>query len=157
MGKKEWSGVLIFSIEEGSIETPSSLVLKARDVYLMDVGSSAYTEYEFGQEAMKIYQQIPETDPFAAQDKGVLPWKFGTIHTHHHMGAFFSPTDMADLRTNSPCHTFYLSLIVDWKCEYKAKIGINATIDEVKKVTWKDGTGNDVMEGWYWKRCDDVC
>lgn len=146
MGKKEWSGILIFSIEEGSIDVPNSLVLKARDVYLMDIGSSAYTEYEFGQEAMKVYQQIPETDPFKCEEKGVKPWKFGTIHTHHGMdkGAFFSGTDLSDLKTNAPCHTFYLSLIVDWKCEYKAKIGVSANITETKKVTWNNGLGKEV-------------
>jgi hypothetical protein len=143
-GKVEWSGALLFSVEEGDITNPSKLILKAQDLYLMDVGSSAYTEYEMGTEITKLYAKFPQADQFICAEKGIFPWKVGQIHTHHNMGAFFSPTDEKELRTNAPNHSYYLSLIVDWKCEYKARIGIYGSVEEEKTYTWKDGSGNDV-------------
>lgn len=43
----EWSGVLIYSTKEGSVNDPESWVIQAEDMALMDIGNAAYTEYEF--------------------------------------------------------------------------------------------------------------
>jgi hypothetical protein len=141
VGDKEWSGILLYSVESGDISDPSSLVLQARDIYVMDVGISTYTEYDFGTVITDVHKKFPLSDPFKAQDEGRAPWKIGHIHTHHKMDTFFSPTDLRELEDNSPHHSFYLSLIANFKSEYKAKVAICGDVEETKKLSWKDGTG----------------
>jgi len=121
VGRKEWSGVLIFREVEGSIEDLNNLKLYAEDIYPMDIGSAAYTEYEVaGESITDIYDQFNILDE--ENDEQVK--KLGHIHTHHSMEAYFSGTDMGELHTNADQHSYYLSLIVNFNMEFVAKVGI---------------------------------
>jgi len=70
----EWSGILRYKIQEGNIEDPSNLVLVAEDILLMDIGTSAYTEYNFDTSDKKVVDFILD-----AQLNGS---KYGHIHSH---------------------------------------------------------------------------
>lgn len=115
-GSVEWSGYLFYSVN-GSIENPEKMSLKAEAFYLMDIGTSGYTEYESDPELicdmMEIYPEYANGN-----------WKMGHIHTHHSMNAYFSGTDQEELHDNAPAHNYYLSLIVNFAMNPVARIAI---------------------------------
>tara|TARA_R110002012_G_scaffold74735_2_gene189386 strand:+ start:1597 stop:2775 length:1179 start_codon:yes stop_codon:yes gene_type:complete len=113
-GPTEWSGILLYTIDKGDINDPSSLKITAKAMFPMDIGTAAYTEYDYGPEVMDMYDMYPK-----ALEEG---WILGHIHTHHNMKAYFSGTDTQELRDNIDNHSNYLSLIVNFKKEYCAKI-----------------------------------
>lgn len=66
---KEWSGVLFYTAE-GSLED-RSIVIRAKNFYLMDLGSAGYTEFKLGE------------DPSIARfmvDNNLFDCKSGLIH-----------------------------------------------------------------------------
>lgn len=126
VGSTEWSGVLLYKIVSGDFDNIESLVLSAEYVFPMDIGSSAYTEYEASEEYMDMYEVIPGSDPIDGDGQLII----GHIHSHHNMSAFFSGTDMDELVGNSENNMHYLSLIVNFDMKPVAKI---ATVIEVKK------------------------
>lgn len=113
VGHLEWSGPLFYKILQGDLGAGyKDLVLKACHVFPMDIGTSGFTEYKFGPEILDAYDGNKELEEM----------KIGHIHTHHSMGTFFSGTDMDELHDNAPNHNFYLSLIVNFAGDYKAKV-----------------------------------
>jgi proteasome lid subunit RPN8/RPN11 len=132
VGDIEWSGILLYEVVEGNIKNPSSLVLKANRIYPMDIGSSTYTEYEFTEEVMDMYDHI----------EGAEEMKIGHIHSHHNMSCFFSGTDNSELHDNAPNHNFYLSLIVNHKminCAKVAVVGKRKSKGSVVEIQGFDG------------------
>jgi hypothetical protein len=103
----EWSAILLYSNKEGSVDDANKWVILVEDCILMDIGTSAYTEY----------------DMEAGDDHATERWmdhlekggKIGHLHTHHNMNCYFSLTDMGELHENAPHHNYYLSLIVNYR------------------------------------------
>lgn len=106
----EWSGIL-FVEYKGSFKN-KDLKIIARDLYLMDIGSSTLTEYSSGNAEYFKY----------AAENNLLDCDFGVIHTHHNMNAFFSLTDSQELEKTGKEREVYVSLIVNNKGEYVARI-----------------------------------
>jgi len=133
----EWSAILLYSTKEGSIDTdPNKWVISVDDCILMDIGTSAYTEYDM--EAGDDYATEQWMDHLEAGGK------IGHLHTHHSMNCYFSGTDTAELHDNAPQHNYYLSLIVNYKNveDWCAKVAICGTETTVgKKETTKTWTG----------------
>ena len=131
VGNIEWSGLVFYKIVSGDINDPATLVLKAERVYLMDIGSAAYTEFSPDESIVDFYQKYPEA----------LTMKWGMLHTHHDMEAFFSGTDTEELKSNAGAHNFYLSLIVNFRNggNFCAKIGIIADIEVETKYKFSHG------------------
>ena len=118
VGTKEWSGLLIFSETAGSIEELHKLELRAEAVYPMDIGNSTYTEFDYDESIIDVYSQ------FDMLDGDKITKRIGTVHTHHSMKTFFSGTDMGELHNNTDKHLYYLSLIVNFETDFKAKIAV---------------------------------
>lgn len=115
VGKTEWSGILLYSHKEGSIEDADDLVMVAEQIFLMDIGTAAGTEY-----INDIDSILEMVERYPRYEQGEL--KIGHIHSHHNMDAYFSNVDMDELQINSPSHNYYLSLIVNFKSKPVAKI-----------------------------------
>ncbi len=124
----EWSGVLFYSTE-GEFGSENFKCV-AEELILMDIGSSAYTEYEFGEDFVGKMMKNPR----------LLKMKKGHIHSHNSMAVFFSGTDDGELRTNSEFHNIYLSLIVNNRNEMQAKLAFRATEKETV-IEFRDDTG----------------
>lgn len=103
----EWSAILLYSNKQGSIDDANNWVILVEDCILMDIGTSAYTEYDM--EAGDEYATNRWMDHL---EKG---GKIGHLHTHHNMKCYFSGTDMEELHDNAPNHNYYLSLIVNYR------------------------------------------
>jgi len=135
IGRVEWSGVLFYSILEGDISDPKSLVLRAERIFPLNKGTMSYTEYEIGPEIFNFYDGVEGSDDM----------RIGHIHTHHGMGTFFSGTDQSELHSNADKHVFYLSLIVNFEMKPTAKIAF-ITREEIKSKTFhKNLNGNWVF------------
>lgn len=106
---KEWSGVLFtkkISLSDGT------KYYTADDMYLLDIGSATHTEYEF----------TPELMSYMA-DNGYLDYRMDLIHSHNRMESFFSGVDWSTLISETKTKGSYLSLIVNNKGQYEAKVG----------------------------------
>lgn len=137
IGNIEWSGLLFYSIVSGEIGDPKNLVLKTEKIYLMDIGNATYTEFTPDETIVDFYEKYPEA----------MNQKWGLIHTHHNMDTFFSGQDMDELKSNSGSHNFYLSLIVNHRSVFNAKIGVVAEVE--KQTTSKYVFGHGLaFKGW---------
>jgi hypothetical protein len=118
--------MLMYDIS-GEFGSPEFRII-AREFFLLDVGSSAYTEYDPSDaELIKHLMANPH----------LLEMKKGHIHSHAGMNVFFSGTDTDELHDNSEFHNFYFSLIVNNKHEMCAKVAFRATSVSTTHTTLK--------------------
>lgn len=126
IGNFEWIGILLYTKEEGSISDPNSIVIKAHKMFPMDIGTPGHTTAKLDAEAvLDIYDRVPD----------IMELKQGLIHTHHNMDTFFSVEDWSELNDNTPNHNYYLSLIVNFKGIYQAKVALMADVSTVFNYT----------------------
>lgn len=131
MHEVEWSGTLFYSTEGELGE--DDFRITAEELFLQDIGSSAYTEYD---------PANPDFIKFLMANPRILELKQGHIHSHNKMGVFFSGTDSAELVDNSEFHNYYVSLIVNNRNEMVAKVAFRATETRETKTSVKY-RGND--------------
>lgn len=136
LSRVEWSGTLFYNVE-GEFGEPG-FAIEARELYLLDIGSAAYTEYETND---------PEFYQFLMQRADLREMRMGHIHSHNTMGSFFSGTDDDELIENSEFHNYYFSLIVNNENEMVAKIAFRAQVDSETKSSVKfKGTNGQIKE-----------
>jgi hypothetical protein len=126
----EWSGVLFYTTE-GEFGMDDFKV-NAEELMLMDIGTSGYTEYDFGPDFVRRIMAKPH----------LLKMKKGHIHSHNTMSVFFSGTDDGELLENSAHHNIYVSLIVNNHNDMTAKIAFEA-VQEAVSIKFKDENGNE--------------
>lgn len=131
IGKTEWSGVLLYDVVSGSPSDITNFKLKAKHIFLMDIGNAAYTEYDMNEDIISIYDNI----------ENAINMKTGHIHTHHDMNAFFSGTDTSELMNNCDKHNYYLSLIVNFSGNYSAKVAFLSDVDSVINLNYRSDDG----------------
>jgi proteasome lid subunit RPN8/RPN11 len=125
----EWSGVLFYSVK-GSIKQFDKVEFTIEDIYPMNKGTKAYTEYDLDDDLIDYRMNNPQS----------LGWKIGMVHSHNSMKSYFSGTDMSELNDNSEFHNYYLSLIVNNFEEMVAKVAFRGN---VKGYECKDETGKN--------------
>lgn len=144
---KEWSGVLFYSTEGSFGE--DDFKITAEEFYLMDIGTSVFTGYDFDNEFVAYLMANPR----------LLKMKKGHIHSHNKMNVFFSGTDTDEIRDNSEFHNYYFSLIVNNKNEMTAKVAFRGK-QVTKSVTSYSYKGDNGAEktGTYESTIDtEVC
>lgn len=129
----EWSGILFYTIE-GSIKSPDSMVIHLKDVLLMDIGQSSYTEFDWDEDFVNYKMSSPER----------MDYLHGLIHSHVDMNVFFSGTDKEELLENSTLNNFYLSVIVNNRLDMEAKLAIYPkSVKMDSKIVILDEQGNN--------------
>lgn len=103
---------------QGELNDPSNIEIRIKEFILKDIGSGAYTEYEFGPEMVDLYEERPE----------FMEMKMGHMHTHHNMGVYFSGTDMRCLQDNVESMDFFLSVIVNANRNIIGKIAFKSKV-----------------------------
>lgn len=128
----EWSGILFYDTQGTFGE--EDFVVRAHELFLMDIGTSTYTEYDTGD---------PALIKFLMANPNLLKMNKGHIHSHNNMGVFFSGTDDSELVDNCGLHNFYVSLIVNNKNEMCAKIAFKATstVETNTIISYRDQSG----------------
>lgn len=105
----EWSGILFYT-PEGTFED-NNIVIKCEDLFLMDIGSAATTEFEVTADVASYML-----------DNDLLDCKQALIHSHNNMKAFFSGTDISTLKAEGAETPYYVSLVVNNAGEYVAAL-----------------------------------
>lgn len=120
--------MLFYRVIEGSIEDPENMVILCENLYLKDIGTPGYTEWENDESVLEIYSKHPE----------LMKCRSGLIHSHNNMKAFFSGDDWEELEDNSVGVDYYLSLIVNNRAytEWVAKIAIQGKEEVRTKVSF---------------------
>ena len=106
----EWSGVLFYT-HTGSFEA-GDLEIHCEDIFPMDLGTGTFTDFKMDESVVG----------YIAENIDLFGCDTGLIHSHHHMGAFFSETDTSTLRAEGNDTNCFVSLIVDTKGTYQAAI-----------------------------------
>lgn len=118
----EWSGALFFS-HEGSFEN-NDLVIRCTDIFIMDIGTQTYTEFDMNPDIIAYMSENPE----------LLDCQIGLIHSHHNMPAFFSGTDTSTLKEEGKCRNNFVSLIVNNAGIYTAAITRRIKSKKIKET-----------------------
>ena len=108
----EWSGVLFYKVE-GAFED-KSLTIRCVDLFQMDIGTSAYTEFNVSPDMATYMVDHPEL-----LEEGIYQ---GLIHSHNNMATFFSGTDTATLSVEGNDMAHFVSLIVNNAGKYTAGV-----------------------------------
>lgn len=127
----EFCGILIYEQEDDN-------TLIAHGIYPVNLGSSGFTEGLYA-------EYLPEVSfmyPKIIDEKN--PWKVGMIHTHHSMETYFSGEDLDELKQNSKFHKFYLSLIINYRGDFSAKVSIHTSMKSEYTVTNISGKSQKV-------------
>lgn len=106
----EWSGTLFFT-HEGSFEN-NDLVIRCVDIYIMDIGTKTYTEFDMN----------PDVIAYMCGNPELLNCQVGLIHSHNNISTFFSRTDTATLEEEGRDRNNFVSLIVNNAGTYTAAI-----------------------------------
>ena len=142
----EWSGTLFFT-HEGSFEN-NDLVIRCVDIYIMDIGTQAYTEFDMN----------PDVITYMCENPELLDCQMGLIHSHNNMSTFFSGTDTATLREEGIDRNNFVSLIVNNAGTYTAAITRRVKSKQVKEsVSYEffgDGEKHDTKE--YISSADEI-
>lgn len=142
----EWSGTLFFT-HEGSFEN-NDLVIRCVDIYIMDIGTQAYTEFDMN----------PDVIAYICENPELLDCQMGLIHSHNNMSTFFSGTDTATLREEGIDRNNFVSLIVNNAGTYTAAITRRVKSKQVKEsVSYEffgDGEKHDTKE--YVSSADEI-
>ena len=108
----EWSGILFYKVE-GAFED-KSLTIRCVDLFQMDIGTSAYTEFNVSPDMATYMVDHPEL-----LEEGIYQ---GLIHSHNNMASFFSGTDTATLSAEGNDMAHFVSLIVNNAGKYTAGV-----------------------------------
>lgn len=142
----EWSGTLFFT-HEGSFEN-NDLVIRCVDIYIMDIGTQAYTEFDMN----------PDVIAYMCENPELLDCQMGLIHSHNNMSTFFSGTDTATLKEEGRDRNNFVSLIVNNAGTYTAAITRRIKSKQVKEsVSYEffgDGEKHDTKE--YVSNADEI-
>ena len=106
----EWSGNLFYKMTGTFAD--NNIEITCVDILPMDIGSSAYTEFEMS----------PEVATYMVENPELLDCKMGLIHSHQSFGTFFSGTDTATLQSEGKHRNHFLSLIINNAGVYTAAI-----------------------------------
>lgn len=142
----EWSGTLFFT-HKGSFEN-NDLVIRCVDIYIMDIGTQAYTEFDMN----------PDVIAYMCENPELLDCQMGLIHSHNNMSTFFSGTDTATLKEEGRDRNNFVSLIVNNAGTYTAAITRRVKSKQVKEsVSYEffgDGEKHDTKE--YVSSADEI-
>lgn len=129
----EWSGTLFYIIEGDFQNKNIKFIIK--DFYVMDIGTSGYTNYK----------ETPEICSYM-MDYDLLDCKTGLIHSHNNMKAFFSGTDQGTLAEEGNRTTHYLSLVVNNEGSYVARVTrkITEMVSGVKHIKYLSYDGINI-------------
>lgn len=131
----EWSGTLFFT-HEGSFEN-NDLVIRCVDIYIMDIGTQAYTEFDMN----------PDVIAYMCENPELLDCQMGLIHSHNNMSTFFSGTDTATLREEGIDRNNFVSLIVNNAGTYTAAITRRVKSKQVKESVSYEFFGDGEKHG----------
>ena len=123
---REWSGVLFYTFTG---DYQNGIIIEANDMYLMDQGSAAHTEFDLNEPEITRYMVM----------EGLMHQCIGLIHSHNQMNAFFSGEDTDTLIEHGTAMNNFVSLVVNNDGNYVARLTRQLNL-EGKSVKTVKGT-----------------
>lgn len=124
--EREWSGVLFYKFE-GTFK--DGITILANDMYLMDQGTAAHTEFDLNEPDSVHYMVV----------EGLTDHCIGLIHSHNRMNSFFSGEDASTLCQYGTEMNNFVSLVVNNDGQYVARVTRKCKLNGTK-VTTIEGT-----------------
>jgi hypothetical protein len=90
----------------------------------MDIGSSGSTSFEYDDSIVDLYDKKPELEKC----------QNGLIHSHNTMNAYFSGVDDSEIHDNAANYNGYLSVVVNNKLEFAARLAWVGKFDSSRNV-----------------------
>ena len=137
----EWNGIILYRTVDNvpiDITKPNHFIVE--DLVIVNIGTYGAFNYA-ADESMSLVNSSPY----------ILDCLQGLVHTHHNMGAFFSGTDMDEIAKSVDMNV-YLSLVVDFKGTYVAKLllvgeqNLKHTTELANTVTYAVGKGGLIQD-----------
>ncbi len=120
---------MFFRILSGTVEQPETIVIEVIDFFLMDIGSTGFTNTHYsesGASLMEFQMENPHT-----MDDGI---RMGYCHSHHSMRTFYSGEDVDDMVVNTADKDvdYYVTMIINNDGDFIARIAfrIKETIEQ---------------------------
>jgi len=132
----EWSGMLFYKHTKGEISELKDLEFSTVNLFLMDIGSTAATDFKYNKDVVKAFASIEDGDNCLT----------GLIHSHANMGVFFSGTDMQEINDNGGLYNYYISLVVNKNNDYKCKIAIPIEEESYTTRKYRNTNGEEIVK-----------
>lgn len=140
----EWSGILFFTYQ-GSFEN-NDLVIICKDIYVMNIGTQAYTEFDMN----------PDVIAYMTEHQELLDCQIGLVHSHNNMPSFFSGTDVNTLREEGTDRNNFVSLIVNNAGTYTAAITRKVTSCIKESLSFKFFNNEERTENREYQKDEEV-
>lgn len=140
----EWSGILFFTYQ-GSFEN-NDLVITCKDIYVMNIGTQAYTEFDMNSDVIS----------YMTEHQELLDCQMGLIHSHNNMPTFFSGTDANTLREEGTDRNNFVSLIVNNAGTYTAAITRKVTSYIKESLSFKFFNNEERTENREYQNDEEV-
>ena len=124
--EREWSGVLFYKFE-GTFK--DGITILANDMYLMDQGTAAHTEFDLNEPEITRYMVF----------EGLIDHCIGLVHSHNRMASFYSGEDTSTLIQYGNEMNNFVSLVVNNAGQYVARVTRKCQLNGTK-VTTINGT-----------------
>lgn len=105
--ENEWSGILFYDIEKYKTNKEFCDII-CKDLLLMDIGSTTYTDFKMNEEVAGYLAENPE----------LISCQMALIHSHNAMEVFYSGTDLDTINENAKEVNHFVSLVVNNAGEY---------------------------------------
>lgn len=140
----EWSGILFFTYQ-GSFEN-NDLVIACKDIYVMNIGTQAYTEFDMNSDVIS----------YMTEHQELLDCQMGLIHSHNNMPTFLSGTDANTLREEGTDRNNFVSLIVNNVGTYTAVITRKVTSYIKESLSFKFFNNEERTENREYQNDEEV-
>lgn len=120
--EREWSGVLFYKFE-GTFK--DGITILANDMYLMDQGTAAHTEFDLNEPEITRYMVF----------EGLTDHCIGLLHSHQSFQAFYSGEDASTLRQYGTEMNNFVSLVVNNAGQYVARVTRKCQLRGTKTTT----------------------
>lgn len=120
--EREWSGVLFYKFE-GTFK--DGITILANDMYLMDQGTAAHTEFDLNEPEITRYMVF----------EGLTDHCISLIHSHNRLASFFSDEDLSTLRQYGTEMNNFVSLVVNNAGQYVARVTRKCQLSGTKTTT----------------------
>lgn len=131
----EWSGILMYTME-GTFEKPEDVILTVKDIIPMHKGDGASTGFKYNERKRDNSGISDRHIDYVTENEEAETWRLGLIHSHHNMNTYFSPVDIEELVENTPTYINFLSLIVNNRMEFEARVSFMGVAEGVVETTY---------------------
>lgn len=130
---KEWSGIMFYTVDEGTLSNPDKMKLTAKGILLKDIGTAGSTSYSFGTDVIE-YWDMKAKELGCDSTELYATWKIAHIHSHNNMGVTPSTTDTEEIEDNINNHIMYLTPIVNNRLNISCYLSVYAELETSYKI-----------------------